>query len=138
MSNQKRTKYKRKKKRISVQAGKAKGRRLQQWVAEKISKLLGFSYGPDELIASREMGQSGVDIRLVGPALKLFPWSVECKSQESWSVHSWIKQAKENQMEGTEWLLVCKKSFKDPVVILDADVFFQLLTLKRGIKGLKK
>ena len=39
----------------------------------------------------------GQDVRLVGEAKKRFPFSIECKWQESWSLPSWIKQAKENQ-----------------------------------------
>ena len=61
---------------------KSKGRRLQQWVAQKISDLIELPWGPDEQVASREMGQSGPDIRLIGDARHLFPWSVEAKNQE--------------------------------------------------------
>ena len=54
------------KRRIKPSSAKAKGRSLQQWVCQKISDLLGIEWGKDELIASREMGQSGTDIRLLG------------------------------------------------------------------------
>jgi len=114
------------KKKISVQSAKAKGRRLQNWMAEKISVLLGIPCGKDELIQGREMGQSGVDVKLIGEARKRFPYSVECKAQESWSVHSWIKQAKENTMKDTDWLLVCKRSREKPVIVMDAETFFKL------------
>ncbi len=97
-----------KKKRISVQSAKAKGRRLQQWAMRKISELTGIPCGKDELIASREMGQSGTDVRLIGKAQKVFPWSVECKNQQTWSIPKWIIQAKENQKKGTNWLLFVK------------------------------
>ena len=117
---------------ISVSSRKGKGRQLQQWVANKISLLIDLPWGKDEQIASREMGQSGVDIRLVGEAKELFPWSVECKRQESWGIHSWIRQAKENQMPGTDWLLIAKRNRQDAVVILDADVFFDILRLIQG------
>ena len=53
---------------IKTSSAKAKGRSLQQWVCQKISDLLNIPWGKDELIASREMGQSGVDIRLIGEA----------------------------------------------------------------------
>ena len=115
------------KKRISVQSAKAKGRKLQQWVADKISKLTDIPWGKDELIASREMGQSGTDIRLIGKAKQLFPFSVECKWQETWSIPSFIKQAKANQQKDTDWLLFCKRNSEDPIVVLDAAVFFKLL-----------
>ena len=115
-----------KKKRISTQSAKAKGRGLQQWTCERISKLLDMPWGPDECIASREGSQIGTDVRLVGPAKTEFPYSVECKFQESWAVHSWIDQARSNLMEGTDWIVVAKRSYRDPVVIMDADHFFEL------------
>jgi len=116
-----------KKKRISVQSAKAKGRKAQQWVMRKISNLTGIPCGKDELIASREMGQSGTDVRLIGKAQKAFPWSVECKWQESWSVPAFIRQAKENQKKGTDWLLLMKRNQHEYVICIDAEVFFKLL-----------
>jgi hypothetical protein len=103
-------------------------------VAKKISELTGIPYGKDELIESREMGQSGVDIKLIGEARIKFPYSVECKAQETWSVHSWIEQAQENKMPGTDWLLVSKKSGKPPVAIMDLDTFFRLLQSRPTLK----
>lgn len=116
-----------KKKRISVQSAKAKGRGLQQWACQKISDLTGLPWGADQPIESRGMGQNGTDVRLDSAALKLFPYSVECKFQESWSIPAWIEQAKKNVIKNTNWILVCKRSKKSPVVIIDADVFFQIL-----------
>jgi len=125
-------------KRILVSSAKAKGRHLQRMVAAKISELTGLAYGKDEQIAPREMGQSGVDIRLVADAKYRFPWSVECKFQETWSVPAWIQQAETNRMPGTDWLLVMKKARRDPVVVLDMDVFFDLLRLIPGEKKGRK
>lgn len=116
--------------RISVQSAKAKGRRLQQWAMRKISELTGIPCGKDELIASREMGQSGTDVRLIGKAQKMFPFSVECKYQETWSIPAWIKQAKENRKSGTNWLLFVKKNQHEEIVILNAKIFFKLLANK--------
>ena len=121
-----------KKKSISISSRKAKSRKCQQWTAKKISDLIGLPWGPDEQIASREMGQSGVDVRLVGEALEQFPWSVECKWEENWSVPSAIRQAMENQKNGTDWLLILKKNHHDFIAILDGDVFFDLLRLIHG------
>ena len=120
------------KKRITVASAKNKGRRLQQWVCSMISKLTGLEWGQDCPIESRGMGQSGVDVRLEKKALNLFPYSVECKAQETWSIPAWIEQAQSNIIPGTNWLLVVKKSRKDPIVIMDATVFFELLAEKGG------
>lgn len=124
-----------KKKPIKISSRKAKGRKLQNWVAKKISDLTGYEWGKDEMIAPREMGQSGVDVRLVADAKDDFPWSVECKNQESWSLPAFIKQAKENQLPGTQWLLFIRKNKHEEIVVLDAETFFNLL---RFIPGRKK
>ena len=121
------------KKRIKVASAKAKGRALQQWVAKQISDLTGFYYGTDQPIESRPMGQSGTDIRLEEQVLKQFPYSVECKAQESWAIHKWIEQAKTNRIPNTTWLLFAKRKRNRPVVILDAEVFFSILNSKRQI-----
>ena len=121
-----------KKKRISVQSAKAKGRKAQQWIMRKISDLTGIPCGKDELIASREMGQSGTDVRLIGKAQKAFPFSVESKWCETWSVPAFIRQAKENQRKGTNWLLLMKKNHHEYIICMDAEVFFKILEKTKG------
>ena len=110
----------------TVASRKAKGRKLQQYIAQKISSLLDIPWGTDELIRSREMGQSGVDVPLIGIALERMPLSIECKNQEKWSIHEWIKQAQDNKKEDTDWVLVCKRNQKDPVVVISDDYFWKL------------
>lgn len=124
-----------KKKPISIASRKAKARVAQNWVAQKISELIHMNWGKDESIAPREMGQSGVDIRLVGEAKEQFPWSVEAKNQETWKVVAAIQQAKDNQMAGTDWLVFMKKNHHEYIAILDAEVFFDILRLIHGKKG---
>lgn len=116
-----------KKKRIQTSSAKGKGRDFQYWTCQQISDLLNIPWGPDELIASREASQCGTDVRLVGEAKKRFPFSVECKNQQTWDVPGWIRQAKSNQAEGTDWLLLIKKNHFDPIVVIDAKAFFELL-----------
>ena len=122
-----RTKFLHKKKRIRVSSAKAKGRQLQHWCCEQISKLLGLAWGKDCDIESRPMGQSGTDVRLSKQVIKKFPFSVECKRQENWSVPSWIEQAKKNTLPNTDWLLVMRRSHKPPVIVMDGEAFFKLL-----------
>lgn len=124
-----------KKKSISIASRKAKGRELQNWTAKKIAELIGCEWGPDELVSPRPMGQSGVDVALIGEAFESFPWSIECKRTEKLDLYGSIKQAKENQKPGTDWLLIARRSRNDPIVVLDADVFFDLLRLIKGKKG---
>lgn len=115
---------------IATKSAKAKGRRLQQWVAKKISELTGLPCGKDQPIESRPMGQSGVDVRLDWRVKEIFPFSVECKSQETWSVPAWVRQARRNEAPGTDWLLFCKRSRERAVVVMDAEAFFGLMRLE--------
>lgn len=110
-------------------SAKAKGREFQQEIAAMVSELLGLPWGYDECIAPREMGQSGVDIRLVGEAKKRFPWSVECKRSERINVPAWVEQARDNKKIGTEWVLFARQNRRKAIAILDAEVFFKLLSL---------
>ena len=112
---------------MKTKSCKAKGRRLQTWMAEQISQLLGIPCGKDTEIVGREMGQSGTDIRTSERVRKLFPFSVECKNTETVNFWKSIEQAKANQQEGTDWILVCKRNREDPVVTIDAKVFFDML-----------
>src|SRR5690625_2250909 len=110
---------------------------MQQWTAQKIAEVLNLPWGKDEMIASREASQTGTDIRLVGEARDRFPFSVECKWQESWSIHAWIQQSTTNQEKGTDWLLVAKRNRMDPVVVMDAERFFDFLRIiEQKDKGL--
>ena len=112
---------------ITIKSRKAKARRLQNWVAQQVSDILDIPWGKDELIQGREMGQQGVDLKLYGKAKEFFPYSVECKSVEKYSIHKWMEQAENNLLENTNWLLFCKRNKEQPIVILDAKVFFDLL-----------
>ena len=132
--------------RITVSAAKGKGRRLQQLACQKISELTGLPWGTDEAIASREGCQPGTDVRLVGHARTLFPFSVECKDHDKWSegkFRDWIEQASNNCLDNTYWLLVLKKTAKlkkdkiQPIVVMDLDDFFNMLTRLGGFDETK-
>lgn len=112
---------------IGVSSRKSKGRGLQQWVANEISKLTGIPCGKDEAIESRGGGQCGTDVRLSKKALALFPYSVECKNCETWSLPSFIAQAKRNQLPNTDWLVFLSKNGHEEICVLDAKRFFKIL-----------
>lgn len=111
---------------------KAKGRKFQQKIAQKIGETINLPYGKDKDVESRPMGQSGVDIRLSEKARELFNFDVEIKNQESWSIPKWITQAKKNST-GDNWLLFCKRKGIDSVVIMDTDYFFKLYEKILGV-----
>lgn len=116
---------------ITIASRKAKGRNLQYYICNKIAELFNIEFNQQDdqcLIHSREMGQSGTDIIIRGSINKIFPYSIECKSVEKPSIKNWIKQAKNNTKENRNFLLFWKcKDFKKPVVVLDSEVFFNLL-----------
>jgi hypothetical protein len=119
---------------IKIRSRKNKGKRLQNFTAERISKLLDIPWGIDKDIESRMMGCGGTDVILRGEAIKKFPYSIENKNCEKWNnILQWIEQAKYNQKKGTDWMLICKKNRMEPVVILDMEVFFKLY--ERILKG---
>jgi len=119
------------KKRIKISSAKGKGRALQYWMCRQISRIINLSYNQSDdscLIHSREMGQHGTDIALRGEAARRFPFSVECKSSESFNMKETVKQAKQNQKEKTAIMIIYKcKEFKAPVVIMEWQPFSSLL-----------
>ena len=73
------------------------------------------------------MGQSGVDVILRGEAKRLFPFSIECKSAEQFSLNAAREQAQANQAKETDWMIVHKrKAWSSPIVILDWNVFIEM------------
>lgn len=119
-----------KKKPMSTASRKAKGRNLQYWVAGKVAELFGltFSYGDDLCpVKSRGMGQSGKDVYLTDSKLdELFPFDIECKNTEQAPVYSFIEQAKSNARAEDSWLVIHKKNRSKPIVIMDAEKFFEI------------
>ena len=103
---------------MNTQSAKAKGRRLQQWVRDKlISKGL-----KEDDVQSRSMGAGGEDIMLSSDARLMFPYSIECKNQERVSIWKAYEQAQSNCGK-YQALLIIKKNDSKPLAILDAEYF---------------
>ena len=115
---------------IKHSSAKAKGRNLQKWVCGKISEIIDIPYDQQDdqcLIHSREMGQAGVDIILRGEALERFPFSIECKNTEGFSIGPTITQIENNLILGTDWIIVHKKKmYKQPLVMMYWETFQKL------------
>ena len=110
---------------MKVASGKAKGRKLQQVVRDKILDTFPL-LEPDD-VKSTSMGAGGEDVQLSPAARKLFPYSVEAKARASISVYAWYQQAKANAPKGTEPLLVIKQNYGKPLVIVDLDHYMELV-----------
>lgn len=110
---------------MKTKSSKAKGRSLQNWVRDKI-----LSCYPtlDALLDVRGclMGDKGEDIKLSEKARLIFPFSVECKSRKAIAIYTFWQQAEANCGDYTP-LLFIKQNRGKPLVVMDAEVFFEKL-----------
>lgn len=125
----------------NISSNKAAARDLQNWTCKQFSEVLSVPWGTgdDFEIKPRPMGQKGVDI-IFSPRVKQIleelgiPFSLECKNHKSWgNIQTKVHQAKVNSRQQSDWALVLKRRSKlkseriEPVIVLDANVFFTLL-----------
>ena len=107
---------------MKTSSAKAKGRKLQQWFAKLMVESLNLH---EEDIESRPMGSQGEDIIMGRESRDKFPYSIECKNQESINIWKSYEQAKENAGE-YEPIVVLKRNNTKPLVLVDADYFVEL------------
>ena len=108
---------------MKTSSAKAKGRRLQQKFMQLLIEKLDID--PED-IESRSMGAGGEDLIMSKAARSKFPYSVECKNQEKLNIWSAWDQANANK--GIyEPLIVIKKNGVQPLVVLDAESFLDMI-----------
>ena len=107
---------------MKTQSAKAKGRRFQQWVRDKLIEVLNIH--PED-IESRSMGAGGEDLIMARAAREIFPYSIECKNQEKINLWESYKQATENSGK-YEPVVFIKRNNHKPLVVVDADYFINL------------
>ena len=107
---------------VKTQSAKAKGRRFQQWVRDKLIEVLDIH--PED-IESRSMGAGGEDLIMARAAREKFPYSIECKNQESVNLWKSYEQAQENSKD-YEPVVVLKRNNSKPLVLVDAEYFVKL------------
>ncbi|SVB85535.1 uncharacterized protein METZ01_LOCUS238389 [marine metagenome] len=78
-----------------------------------------------EDIESRSMGAGGEDLIMARAAREKFPYSIECKNQESVNVWKSYEQAQENSKD-YEPVVVLKRNNTKPLVLVDAEYFVKL------------
>jgi hypothetical protein len=110
---------------LKTASSKAKGRKLQQDVRDKI--LDAFPRLEPDDVKSTSMGAGGMDVQLSPAAKRWFPYATECKSRASIGVYAWYQQAKANTPVGMEPLLVIKQNHSKPLVLIDLDAFMELV-----------
>jgi hypothetical protein len=111
---------------MKTQSAKAKGRKLQQWFTTLLVNALGMD---EEDMESRPMGSKGEDIIMGKLSRNKFPYSIECKNQESVNVWKAYAQAQEN-CKSYEPLVVIKRNRSKPLVLVDAEHFVSLFEEK--------
>ena len=109
---------------MKPRSAKNKGKRLQNKVRdiilEKFDKL-----EPDD-VRSITMGDAGEDILLSPAARRLFPFSVECKAQESLSIWSALQQAESNAGKHIP-LVIFKRNRSKTYAVLEFKELLKLL-----------
>jgi hypothetical protein len=111
---------------MKTQSRKAKGRRLQQQFMQLLIEKLDID--PED-IESRSMGAGGEDLIMSKAARNKFPYSIECKNQESLNI--WKAWDQANGNKGIyEPLVVIKKNGVSPLIVIDAESFLDMIKEK--------
>lgn len=109
---------------MNTRTRKAKGRRLQQWVKNKLMQHLPI--GPRD-VRSTSMGDTGSDVKLSEKAFKYFPFDIECKNQER--VNIWESYLQAQGHGDGEPLLIVKRNHHKPLAVVDAEYFIRMTSL---------
>jgi len=115
---------------IKTSSAKAKGRKHQQWVRDKIYETFPKLEPLD--VISTSMGAGGEDIVLSPAARRLLPLSIECKSFKSFAIYKVMEQAEANAPKGAEPVAIIKGDRKAPLAVIDAEYFFKMMKGRHG------
>ena len=104
---------------------KAKGRRLQNFVRDRILKA--FPHLKPKDVKCVENYAPGPDIILSKVARKLCPYQWEIKNQEKMkTIYDFYKQASKNCRK-SEPVVVMKMNTRDPLVVINFEHFLELI-----------
>ena len=106
-------------------SSKAKGRRLQNLVRDKLREK--FTSLEEDDIKSAIMGTVGEDIVLSPAARKVIPFSFECKNVERLQFWKTVEQAEGNS-NGRTPVIVVKKNGRKPYIALPLEVWLELIS----------
>lgn len=110
---------------MKTKSAKAKARRLQDWVTERLLEYYTELEKGD--VRPAIMGESGEDIKQSPAARNILPFSFECKNQERLNIWSAINQAEENCPENQKPAVVFKRNRSDVYVTLKFNDLLNLL-----------
>lgn len=109
---------------MKTRSAKAKGRRLQDIVSDKL--LEAFPQLTEDDCKGAVMGISGRDIKLSTAAQRLIPYSIECKNTEKLAIWSALKQSEDNAGNLIP-AVVFKRNRSKTYVALELDEFIKLI-----------
>ena len=110
-------------------SSKAKGRRLQNFVRDKLREIYLPELHEDD-IKSQTMGMTGEDIILSPAAREVCSFSFECKNVERLQMWQAIEQCEANKPECSAPAIVFKKNGKNPYIAIPFEVFCDMLQLQ--------
>ncbi len=114
---------------MRTSSAKAKGRRLQQKVAERLRQHTGLGLAD---IASTPMGTQGIDVMLSGAARAKVPFAIETKNVEKINIWGCWKQTETNaKLTGLKPLLVFGRNHEEPLVCLTFEDFMEMLAWRQ-------
>ena len=105
-------------------SAKGKGRRLQNFLKEKIYEYFPTLRNGD--VKTAVMGESGEDIILSPAARDLIPYSFECKNQERLNIWESLSQAEDNSGEYTP-AVVFKRNRTKTYIALELEEFLKII-----------
>lgn len=111
---------------MQTRSAKAKARRLQDWVTQRL--LEHYTDLEEGDVRPAIMGESGEDIKQSPLARKTLPFSIECKNQEKLSIWSALEQAEANCPNGQKPALVFKRNRSDVYVTMKFNDLLELLS----------
>ena len=118
----------------SPKSSKAKGRRLQNMIRDRLRAVFSSSLEEDD-IKSQTMGMTGEDIVLSPAARKLIPYSIECKNVERLNVWQCLKQAEDNTHEDCSPALVIKRNQTKPYIMIPLKLWIDLISKSLQIQA---
>jgi hypothetical protein len=111
---------------VKTRSAKNKGKRLEKWVRDLILLLKPDLTEDDVRVTVGQEG--GADIKLSKKAREVINLSIECKNRESLkTIYSYYEQSKANTKNAEEPIVVLKMNRKTPIVLVDAEYFFNLI-----------
>ncbi len=115
---------------IAIRSRKAKGKRLENWIAEQVKRA--FPELTNDDLRVNIGAETGMDLKLSQRAMQVFPYGVEAKYQEATAnLYAFYEQSRANS-GSLEPLVIIKKNREIPLAIISADHFFELIKKEKN------